>query len=320
VLLRSEYEYLLERGAGKSARLFEDSFGFTPEDAFEVGPLDVLPDTDGLRALRRRWEFRISSGRERGVQQPALGLREDAAYRVFPREMTVPAELSTRRAYLEISNRLLAERYGRGPDACRNRCGGGRSGTFGSTRRSSGSQGHGGDPNERGADRDEPDERRDDGRQEGGLVDLLDGYAHQDQEGVGDGDGAEHRDPGEHEGGVGVGHDAVRLREVGDLADEGPDREQVDRRRYRDADRREHREQEPLHDRRPEVVRAHPPGQHVRDQGHDGPKHAGDRPDEQREQDRLLQGTIGLKFEKKVLGEKSTARIVARALERVGPG
>jgi hypothetical protein len=116
VLLRSEYEYLLERGAGKSARLFEDSFGFTPQDAFEVGPLDVLPDTDGLRALRKRWEFKIGSGRERSVQPPALGLREDAAYRVFPREMTVPAELSTRRAYLEISNKLLAERYGRGPE------------------------------------------------------------------------------------------------------------------------------------------------------------------------------------------------------------
>jgi hypothetical protein len=116
VLLRSEYEYLLARGAGKSARLFQDSFGFTPQDAFEVGPLEVLPDTDGLRALRRRWEFRISSHRERGVQPPALGLREDAAYRVFPREMTVPAELSTRRAYLEISNKLLAERYGRDPE------------------------------------------------------------------------------------------------------------------------------------------------------------------------------------------------------------
>jgi hypothetical protein len=76
----------------------------------------VLPDTDGLRALRRRWEYRISSGREGGVEPPALGLREDAAYRVFPREMTVPAELSTRRAYLEISNRLLVGRYGRGPD------------------------------------------------------------------------------------------------------------------------------------------------------------------------------------------------------------
>ena len=117
VLLRSEYEYLVIRGAGRSARLFEESFGFTQQDAFEVGPLGVLPDTEELRALRRRWEGRISSRRERGIQPPALGLREDAAYRVFPREMTVPAELSTRRAYLEISTRLLVERYGRGPGA-----------------------------------------------------------------------------------------------------------------------------------------------------------------------------------------------------------
>ena len=116
VLLRSEYEFLLTRGAKRSARLFEESFGFAPEDPFEAGPLGVLPDTEGLRALRRLWEGGISSRRERGIQAPVLGLREDAAYRVFPREMTVPAELSTRRAYLEISMRLLAERYGRGPD------------------------------------------------------------------------------------------------------------------------------------------------------------------------------------------------------------
>ena len=113
VLLRSEYEYLLTRGAVKSARLFEDSFGFTPADDFEVGPLNVQPDTEELRALRRRWEFRISSRAERGVGPPELGLREDAAYRVFPREMTVPAELSARRAYLEISTRMLAERHGK---------------------------------------------------------------------------------------------------------------------------------------------------------------------------------------------------------------
>ncbi len=114
VLLRSEYEYLSGRGAGKSTRLLEESFGFAPEDSFEAGPLSVLPDTEELRALRERWEGRISSRKERGAQPPALGLREDAAYRVFPREMTVPAELSTRRAYLEISTRLLVERYGRG--------------------------------------------------------------------------------------------------------------------------------------------------------------------------------------------------------------
>jgi hypothetical protein len=47
------------------------------------------------------------------IQSPALGLREDLAYRVFPREMTVSAELATRRAYLSISRKLLLGRYGR---------------------------------------------------------------------------------------------------------------------------------------------------------------------------------------------------------------
>jgi hypothetical protein len=42
-------------------------------------------------------------------------LREDLAYRVFPREMTVPAELATRLAYLAISRELLRKRYGRDP-------------------------------------------------------------------------------------------------------------------------------------------------------------------------------------------------------------
>ena len=49
------------------------------------------------------------------MEPPTLGLREDSAYRVFPREMTVPAELATRRAYLTISRGLLRERYGRDP-------------------------------------------------------------------------------------------------------------------------------------------------------------------------------------------------------------
>ena len=115
VLLRSEYEYLLERGARKAARLFEDSFGFTPEDPFETGPLNVAPDTEGMESLRERWERRLAARRARGMEPPALGAREDAAYRVFPREMTVPVELSMRRAYLGISHRLMVERYGHDP-------------------------------------------------------------------------------------------------------------------------------------------------------------------------------------------------------------
>jgi hypothetical protein len=115
ILLRSEYEYLRLRGADKSARLFEQSFGFTPEDPFETGPLNVAPDTEEMRLLRERWEGRLAARRQRGMEPPELSLREDLAYRVFPREMTVPAELTTRRAYLAISRGLLRERYGRDP-------------------------------------------------------------------------------------------------------------------------------------------------------------------------------------------------------------
>jgi hypothetical protein len=115
ILLRSEYEYLRLRGAGKSTRLLEESFGFTLEDPFETGPLNVAPDAEEMRLLRERWERRLAARRQRGMEPPALGLREDLAYRVFPREMTVPAELATRRAYLAISRGLLRKRYGRDP-------------------------------------------------------------------------------------------------------------------------------------------------------------------------------------------------------------
>jgi len=114
VLLRSEYEYLLVRGAGKAARPFEETFGFTPEDSFETGPLNVAPDTPEMLELRGRWERRIHSRKQHGMEPPALGPREEISYRVFPREMTAPTELSMRRAYLDISRRLILERYGPG--------------------------------------------------------------------------------------------------------------------------------------------------------------------------------------------------------------
>nr|MBA3474068.1 hypothetical protein [Rubrobacter sp.] len=116
VLLRSEYEFLRSRGTRRtllSARLFEASFGFTPEDGFEFGPLNVSPDTPKMRDLRERWDARLAARRSLGETPPPLGLREDAHYRVFPREMTVPAELATRSAYLAISHGLLRKRYGK---------------------------------------------------------------------------------------------------------------------------------------------------------------------------------------------------------------
>src|ERR671932_1954922 len=118
ILLRSEYEFLQSRGTKRalvSARLFEASFGFTPEDEFECGPLNVAPDTSQMRDLRERWEARLTAKRALGEVPPPLRLREDARYRVFPREMTVSTELATRSAYLAISCGLLRERYGREP-------------------------------------------------------------------------------------------------------------------------------------------------------------------------------------------------------------
>ena len=126
VLLRSEYEFLRSRGtrrAVRSVRLFEEAFGFTPEDPFECGPLNVHPDTEAMLGLRERWEGRLATRRALGKVVPALGLREDLAYRVFPREMTVPSELATRGAYLSISCNLFRKRYrrGRAPEAIRRR-------------------------------------------------------------------------------------------------------------------------------------------------------------------------------------------------------
>ena len=120
LLLRCEYEYLAGRrggGAARSVRLLEETFGFTPEDPFECGPLNVAPDTGTIRALRDHWEARVAVRREAGGVPPPVGLREDRAHRVFSREMTVPLELATRRAYLEISVKLLRERYGTGRKA-----------------------------------------------------------------------------------------------------------------------------------------------------------------------------------------------------------
>jgi len=116
ILLRSEYEFLRSRGtkrALRSVHLFEESFGFTPEDPFECGPLNVQPGTEAMRSLRERWDARLAARRALGKETPTLGHKEDFAYRVFPREMTVPLELATRSAYLEIFCGLFRERYGR---------------------------------------------------------------------------------------------------------------------------------------------------------------------------------------------------------------
>lgn len=115
VLLRSGYEYLKDRRgrrARRSARLLEETFGFTPEDSFETGPLNVAPDTQAMMELRERWERQLAAHRRPGGP-PRVGYMEDVSYRIFPREMDVLEELEMRAAYLRISCGLLRERYGK---------------------------------------------------------------------------------------------------------------------------------------------------------------------------------------------------------------
>lgn len=118
ILLRSEYE-VLRHTPGDRARskglMMELTFGFAPEDPFESGPLNVLPDSPQARNLRGLWESRLSEQLEDGEGPPELGLGDDLAYRVFPREMTAAAELATRAAYVEISCDLMFRRYGTDP-------------------------------------------------------------------------------------------------------------------------------------------------------------------------------------------------------------
>lgn len=122
LLLRCEYEWLLERGA-RSARMFEASFGFTPEDGFEAGPLNVSPGTAGMRRLRAAWERRIAARRGYGMEPPALGAREDRAFSMFPRDRSAGAEAWER--CLGISRRIAHERDGgeRAPEDVRERIG-----------------------------------------------------------------------------------------------------------------------------------------------------------------------------------------------------
>ncbi|WP_047863737.1 hypothetical protein [Rubrobacter aplysinae] len=118
ILLRSEYEALRHTPGDRARRkglMMELAFGFAPEDPFECGPLNVLPGSSRALALRGLWESRLRLQLEDGEGPPALGLGDDLAYRIFPREMTTAAELATRAAYLEISRDLMFRRHGAEP-------------------------------------------------------------------------------------------------------------------------------------------------------------------------------------------------------------
>lgn len=110
VLLRSEYKALHAwktrpaQGPDNGANLRFRAGGPFRERAAERAPWI------GAGGLRGLWESRLQL--EDGETPPALKTGGGLAYRVFPREMPVPAELAARAAYLGISRDLLFRRYG----------------------------------------------------------------------------------------------------------------------------------------------------------------------------------------------------------------
>lgn len=116
ILLRSEYELAQIKGASRMACVFEETYGFTPEDPFETGPLNVLPDSPGMQRLRERWDNNLTTRHKVGLKPPVFSLQLNLKYQLYPREMTVPVELAMRKAYLEISIHLLTRRYGKRPE------------------------------------------------------------------------------------------------------------------------------------------------------------------------------------------------------------
>src|SRR5918995_6658780 len=110
---------------------------------------------------------------------------------------------------------------------------------------------------------DEPDHYRRDGHeahhgcdygsQKRGPVDALDAYSHEDYQGVGEREGAEHGYPGEYQGGRRVGRHAVDLPEARYVPDEGLYGEQVDSGYHADPDGREQGEEYGVDHRRPKI-------------------------------------------------------------------
>jgi len=67
-----------------------------------------------MRRLRGLWEGRLRARGQFGEGPPAVGLREERAYVVFPKAFDARGEVAARRAYLGISRELLRRRYGSG--------------------------------------------------------------------------------------------------------------------------------------------------------------------------------------------------------------
>jgi hypothetical protein len=105
--LRSRYENLKE---GQLKQLLEATFGFRTDDMFALGPLNVLPDTFEMNALRVEWEANLILRSEE--PQPEIGWWTEGRHGLLPRKADEVRKLVYALRYTEDSVRALKRRYG----------------------------------------------------------------------------------------------------------------------------------------------------------------------------------------------------------------
>ncbi|HLL40322.1 MAG TPA: hypothetical protein VK357_11735 [Rubrobacteraceae bacterium] len=105
--LRSRYENLKE---GRLKSVFEATFGFHTDDSFTLGPLNVLPGTFEMNALRVEWEASLIL--RSGETQPEIGWWSESRHGLLPRKPDEMRKLVYSLRYTEDSVRALKRRYG----------------------------------------------------------------------------------------------------------------------------------------------------------------------------------------------------------------
>ncbi len=103
--LRSRYENLEE---GHLKDLFEATFGFHADDSFALGPLNVLPGTFEMGALRVEWEANLILR----LEEPEISWWTESRHELLPRRPDEMRKLVYALRYTEDSVRTLKRRYG----------------------------------------------------------------------------------------------------------------------------------------------------------------------------------------------------------------
>ena len=108
--LRSRYEKFRKE---EQKRSFEISFGFRGDDSFYLGPLNVIPGTFEMNALRVEWESNLLLREEESI--PKISWWTESRAGLLPRQPNETRRLAYSLRYTSDSVRELKRRYGYRP-------------------------------------------------------------------------------------------------------------------------------------------------------------------------------------------------------------